>query len=96
MFSRILIREKGAQAGIPVTEKWSDANFIYRAKARYDKIVTFRKRTHVSTEKADRAAEPPYSPAGPLLRYLQCKQSLQNWFCTFRGWISFSKEKFRK
>ena len=46
----------------------------------YDKTVTFRKRTFVSTENANRAAEPPYSPAGPLLRCLQCKQSLQNWF----------------
>lgn len=44
----------------------------------YDKTATFLAYADVSTEKANRAAELPYSSARPLLTYLQCKNCLQN------------------
>ena len=69
---------------------------LCKEKTRYDKTVTFLIRTHMSTEKENRAAEPPDSPAGPLLRYLQCKQSLQNRFLHVQKVDCCSKEKFRK
>ena len=55
---------------------------LYRVKSSYDRTVTFLIRTHVSTscKQATRAAKPPYSPTGPLLRCLQCEQSSQNWY----------------
>ena len=57
---------------------------FYRVKTRYDKTVTFTIRTNVSTEKADRAAQPPYRPDSG--HRLQCKQSLQNLYSHDQRW----------
>ena len=64
----------GAQDSLPVTEKRSGAKFIW-SENKYDRTVTFLIRTHVSTKKPNSAVEPPYSPAAPLSRRIQCKQS---------------------
>ena len=66
-----LENEEGKQLrALRIVYRWSRSGrwqSIYAVHFRYDRTVTFLIRTHVSTEKAKRAAGPPYSPPRPLL-----------------------------
>ena len=71
--------EGNQQSALRIVFRWPRSGRhqnLHRVETRYEKTGTFLIRTYMSTEKTNRAAEPRYRPARPLLRCLQSRQRL--------------------